>query len=106
MMVKQSILFVSFSIIAIFFKLQLAKLWQEIMLLNNKLSSGLTLIFSSDQTGRIVQSVVILIVIPLIVGGIVALVFWLLKRSAMPHIMTTIWLTWTVLLVSMLAKIA
>ena len=104
-MLKQGLLLVLFSTAAIFFKRQLGQFLHGLLFVHNQLASILAVVFSGDATGRLIQSILALIIIPIIAGLIAILIFWLVKRIAMPHMMATIWVVWTVLLVTMLAQV-
>ncbi len=104
-MLKHGFLLVACSIAAIFFKSQLAHILQWLTLLHNKVVSGLSVVFSNDATGAIIQNVIALILIPVVAGGIVALGFYIVKKHSMPHTVLSIWIVWTVLLVTLLAQI-
>jgi hypothetical protein len=62
------------------------------------------MVFSEGATGRLIQNLISLLIIPAICGFIVGIVFWLIKREAMPHIMAVVWVLWLILLVTMLAQ--
>ncbi len=103
-MVKHAILLVLISTAAIFFKTQVAQGLQGLLYLHNEVARGLGIVFSADNTGRVIQAILALIAIPVIAGVIAALVFRLVKHTTMPHTKATIWIVWTVLLVTMLAQ--
>lgn len=103
---KQSFILIFLSVLAIFFKLQLVKGLHGLLYVHNQIANWLTLIFADDRTGQLIQSILALTIIPLLIGFLIAIVFWLIKRKEMPHIMMTIWIVWTVLLVTMLAQAA
>lgn len=102
--VKQSVLLVTFSILSLFFKQQLMNVLHGLLFIHNRIASWLALVFSNDNMGELIQAIIALVMIPLIAGFLVALGFWLVKRHAMPHIMLTVWIVWTILLVTMLAQ--
>lgn len=101
---KQSFVLIFLSVLAIFFKLQLVNALHALLYVHNQIATWLTLIFAADQTGQLIQSILALTIIPLMIGFLIAITFWLIKRKEMPHIMMTIWVVWTVLLVTMLAQ--
>ncbi|MCH9769248.1 MAG: hypothetical protein K0U12_00055 [Gammaproteobacteria bacterium] len=104
-MFKHFIFIVIVSTVAVFFKNELAYVLHGLLFLHNQIASALAFVFSDDAAGQVIQSIIALIVIPLVAGGIAAIIFYFVKREAMPHTMTTIWVVWTVLLVTMLAQI-
>lgn len=103
-MVKQIVLIILLSVFALFFRVELGHVLDAIVLLHNKIYQLLHVIFSDGSIGSIIQNLISLLILPCLGGLIVALVFWLVKRSAMPHIMAVVWILWLVLLVTMIAQ--
>ncbi len=103
-MLKHTILFIAFSIVAMFFQSELGQVLHYLLMIHDKIADALASIFSNAPAGRIIQETIALIIIPVVAGGVAALVFWLIKRSEMPHIMATVWFVWTILLVVILAQ--
>lgn len=103
-MFKQIVIIILISLAAIFFRAELSRVLDYMVYLHNYFAHALQMIFSGDAVGRYIQDVIALLVIPLIGGGIVALIFWMIKREALPHIMGVIWVVWLVLLVTMIAQ--
>lgn len=103
-MLKQSILIIVLSLIAIFFRAELSHALNLLVQAHNGLSHLLRLIFADDPIGRTIQNVIALLLIPAICGLIVGVGFWLVKRTSMPHIMAVVWVLWMILLVTMLAQ--
>lgn len=104
-MLKHILLLVGCSIAAVFFKDQLVHVLHGLLAVHDRVANGLGVIFSEDSVGRVLQSVLALILLPIALGVIVALGHWLLKQVHFPHTMTVIWVTWTILLVAMLSQI-
>lgn len=103
-MVKQGILLVLFSIAAIFFKSELMHVLRWLLWIHNKVASWFALVFSNDSAGQIIQAILSLLLIPVIIGSVIALVYWAIKRGKMPYTMATIWVFWIILLTTMLAQ--
>lgn len=103
-MLKHSIWLLIGSIVAIFLKPQLAKVLHYLLVAHNKVSGWLALIFTHGSAGQIIQDVLALMIIPIVAGLAATLVFWLFKRVAMPHTLTTVWAVWLVLIVTILAQ--
>lgn len=103
-MLKQTILIIVLSLIAIFFRLELSHALDILVQAHNGLSHLLRLIFADDAIGRTIQNLIALLLIPVICGLIVGLGFWLVKRATMPHIMAVVWVLWLILLVTMLTQ--
>lgn len=103
-MLKQSILIIVLSLIAIFFRVELSHALDLLVRAHNSVSHLLRLVFADDAIGRTIQNLIALILIPTFCGLIVGLGFWLVKRGTMPHIMAVVWVLWLILLVTMLAQ--
>lgn len=104
-MAKHLLFLVGFSIAAVFFKGQLVHVLHGLLAVHDRIANGLGVIFSGDAVGRILQSVIALLLIPIVVGAILAVAHWFLKQAHFPHTMTVIWVVWTVLLVTMLSQV-
>ena len=104
-MLKHILWFLIASVAAIFFKAPLSKLLGYLLIAHNKVAAYLTYIFSAGQAGQIIQNVLALIAIPLAVGIVVSLLYWAIKRAAMPHVMLMIWVVLLVMLVTLLAQV-
>ena len=63
------------------------------------------MIFSGDEVGRVLQSVIALLLIPIVLGTVFAIAHWIMKQAHFPHTMTVIWVSWTILLVTMLSQV-
>ena len=104
-MLKHILLLVGCSIAAVFFKGQLVHVLHALLAVHDKIANGLAMIFSGDEVGRVLQSVIALLLIPLVLGVVIAIAHWILKQAHFPHTMTVIWVSWTILLVTMLSQV-
>jgi len=103
-MAKQFILIILLTVAAVFFKSQLSHVLDALISLHNGIAGVLTKIFASDDDGLLVQNIIALLIIPLVLGGVVGVVFWFVKHEMMPHMMLVIWFVWLVLLTTMIAQ--
>lgn len=103
-MVKQIILLIGVSIVAVFFKNEITHALNLLVYAHNQVAGWLSLIFSNDHVGRIIQGIISLIVIPVVIGAVLAGAHWLVKKTSMPHTLTVIWVIWTILLTTLLAQ--
>jgi hypothetical protein len=103
-MFKHILLLVGLSVAAIFFQDQLMHMLKFFMYVHNQLANGLGVIFSVDKIGEIVQSVLALLLIPVLIGILIAVLHFFIRKQHFPHMMTTIWVAWAVLLVSVLSQ--
>lgn len=103
-MLKQSILILILTLVTIFFRAEISHILNALVYAHNAIAGSLHFIFSDDTVGRLIQNVISLLLLPFICGLLVALVFWLIKRATMPHIMAVVWILWLILLITMLAQ--
>lgn len=103
-MIKQIILIILLSACAIFFKTQLSHILDGLIYVHNYIAVSLHMIFSDDAVGRLIQDMVSLLIIPLVGGLLVAMVFWMFKREAMPHTLSLVWVVWLILVITMIAQ--
>ncbi len=77
----------------IFFRTELSHILDGLIYVHNYIVRMLHMIFSDDAAGkgRLIQNMITLLIISLLSSFIIASVFWLIKRVAMPHIMDVIW---------------
>ena len=102
-MVKHIILLIILSIAAIVFRTELGQVISALLYIHQQIASTLGLVFSNSPFGLIAQSVAALLIIPIIIGSIVALLFWLFKRAVLPHTMLTIWIVWVIMLIALIS---
>ena len=103
-MFKHVVLLIGLSVAAIFFQDQLMAALRFFMLVHTELAKGLGDIFSVDKIGEIVQSVFALLLIPVVVGVLLSVLHLFIRKHQFPHTMTTIWVAWAILLVSVLSQ--
>ncbi|SRR5579883_737793 len=53
-------------------------------------------VFSGGTVGSLIRQVIALLVVPLIVGLIPALIFFIAKRRWMPYFLLIVWILWLV----------
>ena len=97
-MIKHGIFLIILSVLAVLFKTELGQALQWTLSFYNQVSSALSVVFSGDKLGLLVQKTLSLILIPLILSLALSLVFWVFKRKAMPGLAYVVWIVWTVLL--------
>lgn len=103
-MIKQIILLIVASIASIFFRNQLVDGVHFLLYSHDHLAALLTGIFASDQTGRMIHDVIALLLIPVVIGGGLSFLHWIVKKKAMPHTLTVMWVIWAVLVTALLAQ--
>lgn len=103
-MIKQILLIVLLSLVVIFFRNQLTHVLDGLIYVHNYINKPLQLIFSQGHVGRLIQEMISLLMLPLLAGLVLFLIFWIVKRTSMPHVMVVVWVVWLVLLVTMVAQ--
>lgn len=103
-MFKSAIVLIIISVVAMFFQSELGHILRYLLTIHDKIADGLAVVFSNAPAGRVIQETIALIIIPVVVGALAALVWLLIKRNEMPHLMTTVWIIWTILLVAVLSQ--
>ncbi len=66
------------------------------------LNSKLSYIFSTSPVGNTTQEALSLLVIPFIIVGIPATIYWLIKRTLMPYFYQCVWAVWIILFTSLI----
>ena len=103
-MLKSAIVLIVVSIVTMFFQTELAHVLHVLILVHDRIADGLAVIFSNAPAGRMIQETIALILIPVTIGAAIALVWLMVKRHEMPHLAATVWVIWTILLVSVLLQ--
>ncbi|PHQ81501.1 MAG: hypothetical protein COB66_02040 [Coxiella sp. (in: Bacteria)] len=103
-MVKQGILIIGASVAATFFAHQLVLALSMLVHAHNVVEAPLAGVFSGDKMGRVIQGVVALVLIPVGVGAVLSVAYYLVKKTAMPHVLTIVWVIWTILLTTLIAQ--
>ncbi|MDP1574939.1 MAG: hypothetical protein Q8L78_08455 [Coxiellaceae bacterium] len=103
MMFKQVLLLIILSVLAIMFQSQLMMVLKGFFYVHHQIASGLGLIFSYTKVGEIVQSVLALLLIPVVVAVLLAIAHFFLRQMHFPHTMSVVWVVWVVSLAAILA---
>src|SRR3990167_8402760 len=104
MIYKHVILLIALSVAAIFFQTELMQALQFLMYIHAQLAKGLGVIFSLNAVGEVVQSVLALLLIPVVIAILVGVIHFFVRQHHFPHPMTLIWVCWAVLLASVLSQ--
>ena len=102
-MLKSILYLIGLTVAAIFLKAQLVHVLHFLMYLYDKIGNGLNVIFSDDPVGKVLQSVLSLLLIPVVMGIVCSLIHFVIKQDHFPHTMVVIWVCWAVLLVASLS---
>ncbi len=95
-MLKQIIAIIVLSVAII---LSLSYAQQAIQLLvaaHDWISNLLTDVFSGGQAGNLARGLIALLALPVLVGAIPALIYWMIRRHWFPYFMEVVWIVWLV----------
>ncbi len=60
------------------------------------ISQALTDVFSGGHTGMLIKAFIALLSVPLIVGLVPAIIYWMIKRHWFPYFMEFVWVIWLI----------
>ncbi len=103
-MFKSVLAIIVLSIVAIFLRNQLVLGLHALLYMHAQVVHWLSMIFSQDSVGKILQWTLGLVVVPIVIGSVVAIFMLAVKREHMKVGITSVWVAWTVLLVGVLAQ--
>ena len=103
-MFKGVIVLIVVSIVAMFFQAQLGHVLHYLLKIHDTIAHGLAALFSNAPAARVIQQTIALIVIPIVIAAVAGLVWLLVRRNEMPHLIATVWIIWTILLVTILSQ--
>ena len=95
-MVKQFLLLIILSALAVHFMKEFTAMLAALGHAQNFLIAKTYGLFPHTATYMFISKVIILIVIPTIIGFLLAFVYWLIKRKEMPKLMEVIWILWII----------
>lgn len=93
-MLKQSIAIVLLSILVIISMAHAQQFLQAIISGHDWVAETLTDVFSGGSAGNLIRNLIALLTIPLIVGLVPVLIYWLAKRQWFPYFMHCVWVVW------------
>ncbi len=95
-MIKQVIALVAFSI-AVVLSMSIAQHGvQWLVDAHNWVSQILTEVFSGGQAGNLARGLIALLSIPVFVGLVPAILYWILKRHWFPYFIEIVWVVWLI----------
>ena len=99
-MVKHILALIAGSFIAVLIKSQVDRILHGILAFHDMIEKCLGIIFSHGYWGQLIQASLALFIPPLLMSGVIALVYWLLKRDRWKHMMPFVWVSWLLLMAS------
>jgi len=99
-MLRQSLIYLLVSILIVVFARYAHLLIVYIDMFFTYINYQLTPIFSPTGWGIIIRKVLVLMLLPLIITAIPALIYRVIKGHDMPHFIATVWIIWTIIVLS------
>ncbi len=99
-MLRQSLVYLLLSILLVVFAKYAHLLIVYIDVFFTYINIKLTPIFNPTGWGLIVRKILVLMVLPVILTAIPALIYRAVKGREMPHLLPTIWVIWTIIVLS------
>ncbi len=69
---------------------------QYLLLAHDWVADVLTGVFSGGQAGNIIRNLLTLLAIPVLVGLVPTIIYWIAKRKWFPYFMDIVWIIWLV----------
>ena len=60
------------------------------------ISNALMQVFSGGTAGNLARGLLALLAVPVLVGLVPAIIYWLIKRRWFPYFMEFVWVTWLI----------
>lgn len=103
-MAKNLVILIIVSILAVFFRTEVAQVIQAVLHVHDRIVDLLASVFSPGQWGQLIELSLVLFCIPVVVGFVVSGVYWLVKRTTLPFLMEVVWVVWFVLLTALAVR--
>lgn len=95
-MLKQILAIIALSIAVVLSMSYAQQILQFILTAHDWVAVNLTEVFSGGQTGNLLRNLLALLAIPVIMGAIPVILYWVVKRSWFPYFMQIVWVIWLI----------
>ncbi len=95
-MLKQVIALIIFSIVVVLCMPYVGNAVQVLINAHDWIAQILTDVFSGGQAGNIARGLIALLSLPILIGLIPALIYWIVKRHWLPYFMAIVWVVWLI----------
>jgi len=95
-MIKQIVAIIALSIAVILTMSYAQQAIQLLLNLHEWISQALTDVFSGGHTGSLIRGLIALLSVPVLIGSVPAVAYWVLKRHWFPYFMEVIWVVWLI----------
>lgn len=99
-MLKQSIIYLVFSILLVLFAEYARLLIVYIVMFYTLVMINVAPIFNPGASGMLIQKIMVLTLLPVIIVGIPALIYRAIKGRDMPYFFESVWLLWLIIVLS------
>ncbi|HAZ7571775.1 hypothetical protein OQJ02_08615 [Legionella sp. PATHC032] len=99
-MLRHSLIYLLLSILIVVFAKYAHLIVVYIDMFFTYVNLKLTPIFSQTGWGLIIRKILVLMLLPIIIAGIPALIYRVLKGKDMPHFIAIVWIIWTIIVLS------
>ena len=95
-MIKQIVAIIALSVAIVLSMSYAQQAVQQLLNAHEWISQVLMDVFSGGQTGNLLRGTIALLSVPVIVGLVPALAYWIVKRHWFPYFMQIVWVIWLV----------
>jgi hypothetical protein len=95
-MLKQIIAIIVLSIIIVLFMPYVQEAVQLLISAHDWISELLTDVFSGGQAGNLTRGLIALLSLPILIGAIPAILYWMIRRHWLPYFMEIVWVVWLI----------
>lgn len=95
-MFKQIVAIILLSVVVILAMQQAQYVIELLISAHAWVADTLTKVFSGDTAGDMARQLITLLSVPVVIGLIPTLVYWVTKRSWFPYFMDVVWIVWLI----------
>lgn len=99
-MIRQTLVYLFISIVVVLFAKYTHLLIVYIDMLYTYVNVTLAPVFNNTDLGIMIRRVLTLVLLPVIISGIPALIYRLIKRQNMPYYIEITWIIWLIIVLS------
>ena len=90
------VLIIALSAVVVVFMPQTKQVLEFLLSMHTHVSSMLTEVFSGGNAGNIARGLVALLAVPVIIGLVPSLIYFLVRKKWCPYFMEIVWIIWLV----------
>ncbi len=95
-MLKHLILLIALSVGIVFGMTYAQQGVQWLLTAHDWVSQILADVFSGGQAGNVAKSLIALLALPIIIGLVPSIIYWMVRRHWFPYFMQIVWVVWLV----------